>query len=129
MGSRPAKILAAAALCLAAACAETMTTTTMIPGPILTEPSATPGTPYVAPATPITPSIEPMSELPDPFVATCMMEVARVANNGIVAPVSTTSGPLGETVVIAVGEERTPWECRVDSTGRASVSAQGAGPG
>lgn len=109
---RPLKLVIAA-LCLAtlAACDEAMTTTTMVMSPPLPEPA-----PVLPPPDPGV-TAEALSDLPDPAVSACMAEVARVTRNGIVAPVSIAQGPLGQTVVIGVGDNRVPWQCRVDFGG------------
>lgn len=122
---RPPKLPIVAALCLVAlaACDETMTTTVMtVPPPPVEMPA-----PLPLPAGPGV-MVEPLSELPDPAVATCMSEVARVTGNAAVAPVSTAAGPFGQTVVIGVGEGRALWQCRVDDAGTVTgVESLGGG--
>lgn len=65
--------------------------------------------------------------LPDPAVATCMSAVAQQTGNGIVAPTKITTGFEGTTVSLGVGDERAPWECRVDRSGAVVALAPAAG--
>ena len=129
MYCRPSNILVAAALLTVAACEGSLTTTPVIVAP------ERPAAPILQPA-PATPAIEPLdtsdlavdpiSGLPDPAVATCMSEVAQASGEGTVAPVRVEEGLTGQTVTIAAGEERAPWQCRVNASGGVSVSPTGA---
>ena len=64
--------------------------------------------------------------LPDPAVAACMSAVAQRTGVGIVAPMEISGGLSGKTVSLGVGEERAPWECRVDQSGTVVAVAPAA---
>jgi hypothetical protein len=67
--------------------------------------------------------------LPDPAVATCMSSVAQQSGNPVVAPLQAVRGGSGATVLIAVGEQRASWECRVDQSGAVVSVTSLAGEG
>jgi hypothetical protein len=46
-----------------------------------------------------------------------MSAVAQQSGNPLVAPVQIAHGIAGATVLVGVGENRAPWECRIGSTG------------
>lgn len=78
----------------------------------------------------MTPTAELDSGLPDPAVAACMSAVAGQTGIGIVAANKITQGVAGKTVLLGVGEQRAPWECRVDNSGAVvgltSLTGEGA---